>query len=177
MYTPVMLFLPALLQAHQGLNVKPILLTVLMFPIYAWPIEAMDNYYANDLLDAVDKAKQDPHHYDYSKNYRYKRTTAQSIHLNRLDLEELDETRVDIAPNQVESIAQGPLDQENPSFIKSVNGQEHSLSNDIFSKDRKITSIRNTNSLFLDTSHSNNMGNYTTTGIEQNGTLVTTPRP
>ena len=64
------------------------------FTAHALSIEPMDNYYADDLLDAVDQAKSSPHHYDYSNHYRYKRTTAQSIELNRLNLRELDATRL-----------------------------------------------------------------------------------
>jgi hypothetical protein len=70
------------------------------FTASAFSIEPMDDYYADDLLDAVDQAKSSPHHYDYSNHYRYKRTTAQSIELNRLNLKELDATRLKAKNNK-----------------------------------------------------------------------------
>ncbi len=56
------------------------------FSSFVYSIEPMDDYYAADLLEAVDQAKARPHHYDYSNHYRYKRTTAQSIDLKSFKL-------------------------------------------------------------------------------------------
>ncbi len=75
----------------------------LFFSPLALSIEAMDNYYSNDLIDAVDTAKEKPHHYDYSNNYRYKRTTAQSIQLNQLNLDELESAQLSINSKSIES--------------------------------------------------------------------------
>ena len=50
---------------------KTLLFILLSLSIHCYAIEPMDNYYANDVIDAVNQAKERPHHYDYSSTYRY----------------------------------------------------------------------------------------------------------
>lgn len=137
-------------------------------------IEPMDQYYADDLIEAVDQAREQPHHYDYSGTYRYKRTTAQSIELNRLDLNELDNTRLEMQADQTE-------DKNAQHF--SENGQ----SNEPILEDSssKLTSLRSNDPL-LDISgptlpqngyHKASRGEYRTTNIQSNGIVISTPRP
>lgn len=66
-------------------------------------MEPLDNYYSSELDSAVNQAREYPHHYDYSNYYRYKRTTAQSIELNRIGNDELDNTIVDIPEDSVQA--------------------------------------------------------------------------
>lgn len=77
---------------------KRTLIILILLSFNALSIEPMDNYYSHNIYDAVNQAKARPHHYDYSNTYRYKRTTAQSIELKRLNLEELEQTHLEISP-------------------------------------------------------------------------------
>ena len=138
----------------------------------AYGIEAMDGYYSNDLLGAVDEAREKPHHYDYSNTYRYKRTTAQSIDLNRIDLDELEDTRLDIAATQTEGssedilelhqnteLAQGeqPLKLNNSQTYKSFTSTQFILQN---------TGVAQSTN-----------GATSSSGILNQSTLISTPRP
>ncbi|MGB0502438.1 MAG: hypothetical protein ACPGGD_00220 [Thalassolituus sp.] len=51
---------------------------------------AQDDYYASDLHTAITEAKVRTHHYDYSNEHRYNRTTSQSIQFSRMLNNELD---------------------------------------------------------------------------------------
>lgn len=51
---------------------------------------AQDDYYADDLYKAISEAKVRTHHYDYSNEHRYDRTTSQSIQFPRMLNNELD---------------------------------------------------------------------------------------
>jgi hypothetical protein len=145
---------------------KTLLFILLSISLNSYAIEPMDNYYANDVLDAVNQAKEQPHHYDYSSTYRYKRTTAQSIELNRMDLNELDETRLQIQGKSVDLI---------PSASK-----EEILS---LKDDRKVpTDSANTLApaqtiIPVNTQYESSYGNHYSTGVMNQGTLVSTPRP
>lgn len=133
-------------------------------------IEPQDNYYSNDLDNAVHQAKENPHHYDYSSNYRYKRTTAQSIELNRLDLNELDETRLEITEKNTDTTHVASMG--NVSEEKLPNLKQDDLT---FGRNStpKIQALMPT----LNSSFSSNVGDFKTTGIQQNGVLISTPRP
>lgn len=58
-----------------------------------------DEYYSGDIFEAIDAAKKDPHHYDYSGRHRYNRSTKQSIDLPRLKNKEMA-TKTILAPEQ-----------------------------------------------------------------------------
>ncbi len=136
----------------------------------AYAIESMDGYYSNDLLGAVDEAKEKPHHYDYSNTYRYKRTTAQSIDLNRINLNELEETHLSMS-------AQGNDDADilevrsNGEFAQG--GQRIELNkipaNSTFTSSSFI--LQNTG-----VARSTN-GATSSSGILNQSTLISTPRP
>lgn len=51
---------------------------------------SQDDYYASDLYEAITEAKIRTHHYDYSNEHRYNRTTSQSIRFSRMLNNELD---------------------------------------------------------------------------------------
>lgn len=136
------------------------------FSAFANGIEPMDDYYANDLLEAVDQAKAKPHHYDYSNHYRYKRTTAQSINLNRLNLEELDETRLKASQS----------DQRISDDLVVANNQSDN-SNASHSISQKHQDIKNVISLPTHSSYESTHGKFSTTGITGESILISTPRP
>ena len=132
--------------------------------------EPMDSYYSDDLLDAVSQAKEQPHHYDYSNSYRYKRTTAQSIDLNRLNLNELDNTRL---INQKSS--EGPSNMIRPTDNPIANLSEKKDSSNTTGQPNISTSFIQTTP--LNSSYKNSAGSYQATGIVQNGTVISMPRP
>lgn len=131
-------------------------------------IEPIDGYYSNDLLGAVDEAKERPHHYDYSNTYRYKRTTAQSIHLNQIDLNDLEDTHLSMTKTNKEN--------NNKHLI----AEEISLDNDSLNllneSDQSI--LLPSASLPKNTATSISlMGELSSSGILNNSTLQSTTRP
>ncbi len=149
-----------------------IYMTLCTAPFTAYSIEAMDGYYSNDLLGAVDEAREKPHHYDYSNTYRYKRTTAQSIDLNRIDLDELEDTRLDIAATQIEDSSEDILELH-PNTKIAQGGQRlllnDSQTNKTFTSSQFI--LQNTG-----VARSTN-GATSSSGISNQSTLIATPRP
>lgn len=134
----------------------------------SYGIEPMDNYYADDLLDAVDQAKASPHHYDYSNYYRYKRTTAQSIELNRLGLDELDKTRL-------ESTQTNPLNDKSELLSDSsdVTSSQTSLSRN----QSNISANPNHTSIGKNTQYSSQQGQIYSSGVIDNSQIISTSRP
>ncbi len=59
--------------------------------------KAQDDYYANDLDAAITEARERTHHYDYSSEFRYERTTSQSIRFSRMLNNELEQQRIETA--------------------------------------------------------------------------------
>ncbi len=145
---------------------KSLLLT-LFFSLHVFA-EPMDNYYSDDLLDAVDQARAKPHHYDYSNTYRYKRTTAQSIQLNQLDLDELDTTRLEINSVKTESYVDNTKHENNNTELKTVNLIDKNTRTHKFPTMPRLTTGSHAKAL---------QGGYRTTGIENSGTMISTPRP
>jgi len=131
----------------------------------------LDGYYSNDLLDAVHEAKQTPHHYDYSSTYRYKRTTAQSIEMDRLDLGEMEETGL---AGALDAPAAGDDTTTNEDGLVSVDEQ-------LLRKEQTEASqtyTLPTRGIAIDSavSHTQN-GILSSQGLENSSTLVSTPRP
>jgi len=134
--------------------------------------DALDGYYSNDLIDAVHEAKQTAHHYDYSNTYRYKRTTAQSIEMDRLDLGEMEDTGLagaldtpaagDEAIKSEDGLAQ--VDEQTLRKDRPQINERYSLPTQSIGSGRAIH-------------HSNNGAIMSTQGISNSGTLVSTPRP
>ena len=60
-------------------------------------INPSDDYYSDDIFEAINEAKKRPHHYDYSRQKRYNRTTTQSIEIPRLMNAEMKETSIQSA--------------------------------------------------------------------------------
>jgi hypothetical protein len=145
---------------------KTLLFILVSLSLHCYAIEPMDNYYANDVIDAVNQAKERPHHYDYSSTYRYKRTTAQSIELNRLDLNELDETRLDMQGNVIDLIPDASEED-----IVSLNDEKNvpSQSNTRFTPPPAVIPVN--------TQYESSYGNHYSNGVMNQGTLVSTPRP
>lgn len=130
-------------------------------------VEPMDNYYADDLIDAVNQAKERPHHYDYSSTYRYKRTTAQSIEMNRLDLDEMDDTRLEMQGKAV-SLLPGEQSIENPNQLPNEQNSP---------KQTNTASIPIQNVIPVSSHYHSIYGQHSSEGIVNQGTLVSTPRP
>lgn len=147
---------------------KTLLLTLLTLPLSVLAVEPMDNYYADDLIDAVNQAKERPHHYDYSSTYRYKRTTAQSIELNRLDLEELDETRLSMKGKAIDTTPQAG-DEDLLTLNSNINEPKQAISE---APVIDIQSIMPTNSQYQ-----SNYGHYASEGVISQGVVISTPRP
>lgn len=145
---------------------KKLLFILITHTSISYSLEPMDNYYADDLIDAVNQAKERPHHYDYSSTYRYKRTTAQSIELNRLDLEEMDETRLDM---QGESISLLPSDD---TSLQLNTGQE-----DASPDQNQARSILIQNNIPVSSQYQSNQGALSSKDMLNQGSLVSTPRP
>lgn len=139
------------------------------FSAQALSIEPMDNYYADDLLDAVDQAKSSPHHYDYSNYYRYKRTTAQSIELNRLNLKELDATRLKTKEKSKSSNTDIVLADDLP--IDSSKSTTHFKNKD--NREVKIQAFSLSNS----TQYRSNQMQLNSTGIIDNSSIRSSTRP
>lgn len=131
----------------------------------------MDGYYSNDLLDAVHEAKQTPHHYDYSNTYRYKRTTAQSIEMDRLDLGEMEDAGL---AGALDAPAAGEEESENENGLAQVD--EQTLRKDRPQLSEQYTLPSPNISSGRSVSHTNN-GIMSTQGISNSSTLVSTPRP
>lgn len=138
---------------------------------FAYAQEPMDGYYSNDLLDAVNEAKQTPHHYDYSSTYRYKRTTSQSIEMDRLDLGEMDD-----------AMLQGALDApsagepEGPTKAEIANLDEGEVDTDSIQPrvDYSLPTLPIASGGSI--SRSGN-GVMSTQGIQNAGSIISTPRP
>jgi len=128
----------------------------------------MDKYYANDLLDAVDQAKVSAHHYDYSNHYRYKRTTAQSINLNRLNHNELDETILKTTTqSKIISMDIELTENKNKIPLIEVKGD--------LSKDENLVNILP--NLSLSSSYLSSYGELNSSGIQSSSKVISTPRP
>jgi len=148
-----------------------IFITTLLFSLISFALEPMDGYYSNDLLGAVDEAKERPHHYDYSNTYRYKRTTAQSIHLNPIDLNDLDETHLSMAEKKIDNNI-----NENDRLAPESISVDSDIFRSINNSDQNINLP--TNSLPQNTGKSVSlMGELSSSGIQNNTTLHSTPRP
>lgn len=133
-------------------------------------IEPMDQYYADDLIEAVDQAREQPHHYDYSGTYRYKRTTAQSIELNRLDLGELDNTRLEMNISKADNKDAEHFSENGQSGEQLFNEESKQVTH---SQTLSITEPALPQGGYYKASH----GEYRTTGIRSDGIVISTPRP
>ena len=88
--------------------------------------KAQDDYYASDLDAAISEAKERTHHYDYSSEFRYERTTSQSIRFSRMLNDELDEQVVE--SESLGAPAAGPEnDQGGSGFDSLAQGDQISL--------------------------------------------------
>ena len=145
-------------------------LGLFLLPLAGSAIEPMDGYYSNDLLGAVDEAKETPHHYDYSNTYRYKRTTAQSINLNQINLQELEKTHLSmtVKNNNKDDVLDDPTSSDTlkiSEVFQSIGESEQSigpLSNTLPKNTGRSISI---------------MGELSSFGIRNESTLHSTPRP
>lgn len=79
-----------------------VLITIASVPAYAGGAanteqhnRSQDDYYASDLYEAITEAKVRTHHYDYSNEHRYNRTTSQSIQFSRMLNNELDNQMIE----------------------------------------------------------------------------------
>lgn len=150
------------------MKITLIILLALTLPMTSNSIEPIDGYYSNDLLGAVDEAKERAHHYDYSNNYRYKRTTAQSIQLNPINLNDLEDTNLsmlkksDIKKGEVIDINRSKIEDNKFNLLGS-----HSSSLEITPS---LISKNTSRSISL-------TGELSSSGIINNTTLKSTPRP
>ena len=80
-----------------------------------------DEYYSGDIFEAIEAAKKDPHHYDYSGRHRYNRSTKQSIDLPRLKNKEMANKTI-LAPQQpAKAAAADSREQDQDSKDKKLN--------------------------------------------------------
>lgn len=94
-----------------------------------------DEYYSSDLYRAVEQARVSSHHYDYSTALRYNRSTALSITLDPLLMQELAQTRITTAVD----VAQRPDIQP----TRSQPNEQTTLNN----KDNRVLAIPNSTNL------------------------------
>jgi len=80
--------------------------------------KAQDDYYASDLDAAISEAKERTHHYDYSSEFRYERTTSQSIRFSRMLNDELDEQVVE--SESLGAPAAGPSNDQGDAGFDSL---------------------------------------------------------
>ncbi len=74
---------------------KLLLPLLLALPISSLAASAQDDYYSRDIFRAIDEARKNTHHYDYSSALRYNRSTSQSIQIPRLLNQEMAKTIVE----------------------------------------------------------------------------------
>jgi hypothetical protein len=136
----------------------------------ALSIEPRDDYYANDLLDAVDQAKASAHHYDYSHHYRYKRTTAQSIELNRLNLQELDETALKNKKELLDKtgISKSIIPSSNSKYDLNYTRAPLDSATESFPPELALPNLSDYTSSF---------GRFRSSGIQGESNIITTARP
>ena len=147
---------------------KYFLLHFVLICVYSHSLEVQDNYYSNELDTAINQAKEQPHHYDYSNTYRYKRTTAQSIDLNRLGNHELDGTLI---KSQEESTKLDVIKQ-NPVIRQGADFANLNLKN--FQEDEAFQSPSVPSNQAI---YRLNQGTASNRGIVDNNIIVSTPRP
>src|SRR5690554_709714 len=87
-------------------------LLLFVYPAWLWASNGQhqDDYYSSDIYNAIKEAKIRTHHYDYSRNLRYDRTTSQSSQIPR-------SLNRDMANTSIETPAAGP--EESPSSSSS----------------------------------------------------------
>ncbi len=78
----------------------------------AWAINPHDEYYADDIFTAIKEAKKRPHHYDYSNEKRYNRSTTQSLDIPRLLNQEMGTASIKSNDANSVSVAEVPLDEQ-----------------------------------------------------------------
>ena len=139
-----------------------------MLTVSTEALEPIDGYYSNDLLGAIDEAKERPHHYDYSNTFRYKRTTAQSINLNPININDLEETHLSMnhKKNNTESEVVDPV--------------KFSLNNEIFNPVESYEQTLNIQPAALVKNSTRSIslsGELSSSNILNNSSIHSTPRP
>lgn len=129
-------------------------------------MEPLDNYYAKDIHQAVNQAKERPHHYDYSNTYRYKRTTAQSIELNRLNLNELEDTLLTI---DGKSVTISPKISENDVVALDVK--------EVIIPENQSITISIDAFLPISSEYQSQFGAHKSTNVINQGQVISTPKP
>jgi len=93
-----------------------------------WAMNPHDDYYSGDIFEAIEEAKKRPHHYDYSRQKRYNRTTTQSIEIPKLMNKEMAGMSIESLEN---SSAQGAaLDSHKENDDDSTLNQLGATGND-----------------------------------------------
>ena len=134
-------------------------------------VEPIDNYYSNELETAINQAREQPHHYDYSNTYRYKRTTAQSIELNRLDYQDLDSTSIE---SGFSDLSESNSEQTYPDHL-DPNTHVAALKPNSSSNISEIKS--NVTSPSGIAVYQSRQGTISSQGIVDNSVIVSTPKP
>ena len=98
--------------------------------------KAQDDYYANDLDAAISEARERTHHYDYSSEFRYERTTSQSIRFSRMLNTELEQQRIETASLAPTSAGSHP-ESSSPDSIESAKDETPTV--DIISQNEKLS--------------------------------------
>lgn len=142
-----------------------IIFLVILFSSSINAIEPMDNYYSHDIIEAVNQAREVPHHYDYSNTYRYKRTTSQSIELNRLNLEELENTYLTI---------DGTIPDLNN---KSDTSEVVTIDKEMSIPQQKSVEINIQQNFPVSSEYNSQYGNHKSSGVIHQGVMISTPRP
>lgn len=74
-------------------------IVALLTPALSWGVNPHDKYYDDDIFTAINEAKRNPHHYDYSTAKRYNRSTTQSLDIPRLLNKEMSVTSIESQSN------------------------------------------------------------------------------
>ncbi|CCK74674.1 MAG: hypothetical protein KBT75_16650 [Oleispira antarctica] len=81
-------------------------------PSLSWAINPHDKYYDNDIFTAINEAKRNPHHYDYSTAKRYNRSTTQSLDIPRLLNQEMSITSIESQGESPGNVADDSVNQQ-----------------------------------------------------------------
>ncbi|SIS84545.1 MAG: hypothetical protein C9355_14660 [Thalassolituus maritimus] len=100
--------------------------------------KAQDDYYANDLDAAINEARERTHHYDYSSEFRYERTTSQSIRFSRMLNNELEQQRIETASLAPTSAGNTP---ETGQIDAADSTQDDTPAVDFISQNEKLPSV------------------------------------
>ncbi len=152
-----------------------------------------EDYYLNDIDAAVKEAhrSQRNHQFDYANKYWYNRTTARSFELPKLDIDDMDDTRLEGALSATASGGEiGDTNIVDPDLPADEQAEMVKADQDTFEQDRRVSQAGNPSAEFQDiqaTPVTLIIDQLETRfpdgevmsikGVYSSGTLISTPRP